>query len=367
MLHLRDASVSVFLPISSPLTSINYATSHLLGKKSWNVYNTDNIARVRRDEAAARAREEADEQRMQERDAERRLAILRGEIPPPLEHEAGTASPLFSEHHGDGPGRRDSARRKRKRQGEDDTDFEMRMAKEQADSNGQGPREVLTGSISKAPTSLVDYRGHISLFSEADAQRGEKNEEAEREATRKKREMEDQYRMRFSNAAGKEGLGVGVPGPWYTTANGEPSGALVPSRDVWGNEDPGRRVREAVRLDASDPLAMMKRGAAQVRELNRERNREAAERERELNEMRREEKRRPKRRRRDEQEQGHTRDRGRSSERRHRSERSGRREHSHHDRGRFGHRDGSCDDARRHRDDDSRHRAREHVSVKNTV
>ncbi|CCF31962.1 hypothetical protein CH063_00727, partial [Colletotrichum higginsianum] len=57
---------------------------HLLGKKSWNVYNADNIARVRRDEAAAKAKEEAEEQRMQEVDAERRLAILRGEAPPPL-------------------------------------------------------------------------------------------------------------------------------------------------------------------------------------------------------------------------------------------------------------------------------------------
>ena len=55
---------------------------HLLGKKSWNVYNTDNVERVRRDEADARAREEAAEQLMQEQDAERRIALLRGEEPP---------------------------------------------------------------------------------------------------------------------------------------------------------------------------------------------------------------------------------------------------------------------------------------------
>lgn len=293
---------------------------------------------------------------MQERDAERRLAILRGEIPPPLEDEPRTTSPPPSQHHRDEPGPRDGVRRKRKRLGEDDTDFEMRMARERAEGGDRGSREV-AGSISKAPTSLVDHRGHISLFSEADAQRGEKNEEAERESVKKKREMEDQYRMRFSNAAGKEGLGVKGPGPWYATADGEPSRALVPSRDVWGNEDPGRKTREAARLDANDPLAMMKRGAAGVRELNRERTREAADREKELKELRREEKKRHKRRRRDEEEHGHTRDRGRLSERRHRSERSERREHSHHDRGRYGHRERSRDDARRHRDDESRRRA----------
>lgn len=56
---------------------------HLLGKKSWNVYNTDNVERVRCDEAKAAEREELEEQRMQEIDAARRTALLRGETPPP--------------------------------------------------------------------------------------------------------------------------------------------------------------------------------------------------------------------------------------------------------------------------------------------
>ncbi|KAG9717065.1 hypothetical protein KCU60_g9544, partial [Aureobasidium melanogenum] len=52
---------------------------HLLGKKSWNVYNKDNIDRVRRDEAAAQAREQEAERRMDQEDAARRIAILRNE------------------------------------------------------------------------------------------------------------------------------------------------------------------------------------------------------------------------------------------------------------------------------------------------
>ena len=42
---------------------------HLLGKKSWNVYNSENVDRVRRDEAEAKAREAAE--------AEKRAAARR--------------------------------------------------------------------------------------------------------------------------------------------------------------------------------------------------------------------------------------------------------------------------------------------------
>ncbi|ROT42424.1 hypothetical protein SODALDRAFT_326588 [Sodiomyces alkalinus F11] len=292
----------------SEITKINADfLSHLLGKKSWNVYNADNIARVRRDEAAAKAAEEAEEQRMQEVDAERRLAILRGEMPPPLPPSSSKSGPSDANETrlrgaerppgAEGIGRE---RKKRKRVGEDDTDFEMRIAKERAvvaagDDNDDNAIPVRRSKTSDAP--LVDRSGHIDLFGAAreHAVRSQKNEEAEREAAKKKRELEDQYTMRFVNAAGKDGLSA----PWYSkkadVGRGADTGMTLAEdqgRDVWGNEDPGRKTRDSERIVASDPLAMMKKGAARVREVKKERANFEEERQRELKELRREEKRR---------------------------------------------------------------------------
>ncbi|KAI0007262.1 hypothetical protein F4779DRAFT_519761 [Xylariaceae sp. FL0662B] len=276
---------------------------HLLGKKSWNVYNPANIERVRRDEAAAKAREEAEEQRQQDADAARRLALLRGEVPPPLPPPSTAADDVAATAVADRE-KRDRGdewgggqqRKKRKRFGEDDTDFEMRVARERT---AGGPGVVATPS-SDAP--LVDRRGHIDLFPREELQppkSQQKNEEAEREAASKRREYEDQYTMRFSNAVGKDGLLAA--GPWYAKGGGATeAGALdeAPGRDVWGNEDPRRKQREAARVVASDPLAAMKRGAAKMREVERERKLVNEERARELKLLRREERRREKRRRR---------------------------------------------------------------------
>ncbi|KAK4224989.1 homocitrate synthase [Podospora fimiseda] len=275
---------------------------HLLGKKSWNVYNADNIARVRRDEAAAKTKEEAEEQRMQEQDAARRLAILRGEVPPTLEPSAAA-----TEDHLPSPHSSSGGVRKRKRAGEDDTDFEMRLAKERAEVGSRATKEL------RAPPSLIDSKGHITLFSEADIP--QKNEEAERENERKKREYTDQYQMRMVNAAGKDGQGLTKERPWYASADGNAL-TTVPSKNVFGKDDPGRKVREATRLDSSDPLAMMKRGAAKVRELDKERKRENEERERELEALKREERRESKRRR---EERSYRREDGPRSKERHRS------------------------------------------------
>lgn len=92
--------------------------------------------------------------------------------------------------------------------------------------------------------------------------------------------------MRFANAAGfKQGLDK----PWYskTAAKAPVSDEEVvdggmPDQDVWGNEDPRRKQREAARVAASDPLAAMRQGAAQVRRVERERKLWQEERDKEM-------------------------------------------------------------------------------------
>ncbi|KAM0279588.1 hypothetical protein ACHAQH_004544 [Verticillium albo-atrum] len=278
---------------------------HLLGKKSWNVYNADNIARVRRDEATAKAEEEAEEQRIQEVDAERRLAILRGEEPPPLPEPSPERDDVPRDRQPSG-GRE---RKKRKRTGEDDTDFELRIAQERSAVVRATGDDGVQSKTSDAP--IVDRDGHIDLFGEDRKRdrRSEKHPEAEKEAEKKKREYEDQYRMRLSSAPGRGGM----LNPWYsksTDDNAPPDEFQATEKDVWGNEDPGRKKRAAERITSNDPLAMMKQGAAKVREVKRERQKGQQERDMELEKMRREDRRRE-RRERDE----------RRSERRHRDRR----------------------------------------------
>ncbi|KAL2116436.1 hypothetical protein VTJ04DRAFT_8604 [Mycothermus thermophilus] len=284
---------------------------HLLGKKSWNPYSPANIARVRRDEAAARAREEAEEQRMQEADAARRLAILRGEIPLPIEEPDGESTRDLVPT----PRRHDFAGgRKRKRPGEDDTDYEMRLARGREPSPPPLPL--------KPSTELYDSKGHISLFAEAEEAVARGDRAREQQSSRQRREKKDDdiaepYHIRLADAAGRDRSSREA---WYATADGDASAALVPTRDVFGREDPMRKAREAARLDASDPLAMMKRGAKMVRELEKERRKEMEERQREIQLLEEEERerKREKRRRREEEERErrHRRDKERDSSRR---------------------------------------------------
>lgn len=255
----------------------------MLGKKSWNVYNQDNIDKVKRDEAVAKAKEEAEEQRMQEIDAERRIQVLRGEIPPPLPVvDAPTENDVAPQNLARGPGRE---RKRRKYAGEDDTSYELRIAREQAEASVAVADTQLTLRKPAINTPLTDYKGHIDLFpQDRGGGHAPKNAEAEKETARKKKEYEDQFTMRFSNAAGfKQGL----ESPWYSTSGTSVQEILIeaPSKDVWGNEDPRRKERQAERIVSNDPLAAMKQGAAKVREVDRERKRWQERRQKEIDDM----------------------------------------------------------------------------------
>lgn len=276
---------------------------------------------------------------MQEIDSTRRLAILRGEIPPPLpesEPEIDPSDKKFARRD------RDNAigfiSRKRKRADEDDTDFEMRMAQERAALGQEIAKELRApgpDGLKSEEVDIVGKDGHINLVgAPLPTDRSGKNPEYEREAAKKKREMEDQYTMRFSNAAGRDGFAAGDP--WYAKSGSRSSrciptkeeldaevGIEAPTKDVWGKEDPRRKAREAERITINDPLAMMKMGAKRVREVTKERRREDKERERELRDLRKEERRQEKRQRREQRDDSRERRRdrdGHSSDRTHRSE-----------------------------------------------
>lgn len=256
----------------------------MLGKKSWNVYNQENIARVRRDEARAKLQEEEDEKYRQENDAEKRIQTLRGSEPAPSTQRDSTEKDEPREkRHGDA-----RHRKRRKLAGENDTDRDIRFAKEDvADAEKLLQNNIMKRPVNDAP--IMDESGHISLFSEkAPQDRGsEKNPEAEAETAKKNRELEDQYTMKFSNAAGYR---QGMEAPWYKSSRQDVAEQSygIPSKDVWGNEDPRRKEREKLRTESNDPLAAMRKGIRQLREVEQERKKWQQERDRDLQALKRE-------------------------------------------------------------------------------
>jgi hypothetical protein len=247
---------------------------------------------VKADEAAAAAEEAADEQRMQELDAERRAAILRGLTPPPLP----TEEPIDKKGSGRAGKSRDGGhdRKRRKLTGEDETDMEIRLAQKTT-----GPKEDEHVAVLKLrkPTNdapLEDHAGNINLFpvDHKEAMKREKNAEAEKEKKKKQQAFEDQYTMRLSNAAGKGGL----ESPWYAAAKApredvDDGTKLIGypgfmDKDVWGNEDPRRKEREQNRIVSNDPFAFMQKAQAQLKRSKEDKKKWAKEREQELMDLR---------------------------------------------------------------------------------
>ncbi|KAK4545170.1 hypothetical protein LTR36_003721 [Oleoguttula mirabilis] len=270
---------------------------HLLDKKSWNVYNNDNIEQVRRDEVEAKAREEADEQRMQEEDAARRTSLLRGEVVPDLIESAaetpdaaGRSRAKRSRDAGGLP----RERKRRRVRGEDDTDKDIRYAREDAEESARARLAPVKNDLKDAP--LIDHAGHLQLIPAPDEQairKSAKNAEAEAEKAKKRTREEDQNTMRFRNAAGFKN---GTNKPWYASNKLPPSAAHLSTavvladaqeKDVWGNADPLRKQREQSRISSSDPFAAMQQAQRQLKQSGRDRESWDKERLAELEELKR--------------------------------------------------------------------------------
>jgi hypothetical protein len=277
-----DISIDAIMPL------------HLLGKKSWNVYNTDSIVRVRRDEAEAEAREQAKEQALNEADSARRLALLRGEEPPlpslPIpalssaeDAEASTSRKRDTPANDDGVSA--SFRKRRRLKGEDESDAAIRHAREDAEFGERIRQRSGLKQSDERDAPLTDHVGHLQLIpapDEASIRKAEKNAEAEAEKAKKRKREEDLTIMRFSNAAGYNN---GMQKPWY--AGNASALSDVPSKDVWGNDDPLRKERERNRITTNDPFAAMQQAQRQLKQSERDREKWNETRKAEIEELKR--------------------------------------------------------------------------------
>lgn len=276
---------------------------HLLGKKSWNVYNPTAIARVRADEARSAAREEAQNELELAYQADLRLATLRG-LPAPsrpaeldvdleAEFESGKRREQRDKVHDVG---REERKRKRKRIGEDDTDMELRVAKEEMDARREramaSSKHDRDERREKETLPLTGEDGHIQLFAPASPSGSthDTRKKGPEEVLRKKQQQEREGgSLRFDAAGGNRANPATTP--WYAGSVSKSTDTIKTGgtaeqfaeevgRDAWGNEDAGRRSRDAARMSTADPMAMMQMAQRKLKAVERER--EAWKKEREV-------------------------------------------------------------------------------------
>lgn len=270
---------------------------HLLGKKSWNVYNTDNIERVKKDEAAAAARQEDQDRLMQEQDAARRTAILRGETPPTFEPLAPPPDPSVkpSRRRAEEDGLTNVERRQRRRQrDEDETSHAIRLASitNQASHTARDPdtddkhlpSATSRFAVNDPDAPILDHKGHIQIFvPPSDVEIRKRELQEDKDSKNRKRDG--------GRSESNSNLGAN---PWY--ANQDAHSGLrtaeptIP-KNAFGHYDEGRTDRDAKRTMSNDPLAAMQRAQAQLRQAKKDKEEWAKEKEREARALEKEERR----------------------------------------------------------------------------
>ena len=245
----------------------------LLGKKSWNPYLEKNLCQVKADEKAFAARDE-ELQRLQDAyEGDARLAQLRGEPPPSLPPRIAELKQLQEDaingrlKSSSGPDdRHDDRRKRRKLQGEDDTDRDIRVAR-QASQHDSIPRPTKNAKTLDMP--IVDNDGHIQLFAgnedkQCGAVRKHRNEDVKQQEVARSRGNESEFR--FGDRPGYQQKTA--DGPWYAGGRHDNDGdkAYV---NVFGKEDSGREKRAEARTLAIDPMSVMKAAQAKFNDTSR--------------------------------------------------------------------------------------------------
>ncbi|RPA80382.1 hypothetical protein BJ508DRAFT_377082 [Ascobolus immersus RN42] len=232
----------------------------LLAKKSWNVTNPANVARVRRDEALAKAREEEEDRRLKLSESERNMMELRrGMMANTLD---ANGVPMIERFDAEIRGDKDK-KRKRGRKGEDDDEWERARA---------GTAVVDVG--------LTGKDGHFNLF--ADLESGEREKDNPTKSYAKKVQEITAPQGDALNQSNTEKR------PWYASVDKVGEKALQTTEEQIAKKE---RVQGRI-IARDDPMAEVKKSLAIMKDLEEERRREREEREGLLDDFSLEERRR---------------------------------------------------------------------------
>jgi hypothetical protein len=233
-IFIFKAVISTPSPIAFPVCFSSVVVAmplHLLHHKSWHVYNTVNVDRVRRDQENARRKEEEEEMRMNQADQERRLQQLRG-------NAYGTTTTTSTSIDPSDPVERPS-------------------------------NSILGLKRSK--------NKHVNLFEDIEKTvKVEGNPEREKELAVEKKKWEDLVTSKFVNAT-KDHL------PWYSQID-KVSGAEKEKSDI--ERELKEKKQEKWKMDA-DPMKQMERFLEKKREVDEREERKREKMERELTERER--------------------------------------------------------------------------------